>query len=993
MRVALLSHGAQQGDAIGNNVAEKVAFFHQRAAEVRVFVESAQRLHPGVASCCQVVPSAQPKGECWRYLRSADIVSFEFGHYYDLLAFLPLLAGQRPRVLLDYHGITPPDLWGAHNREALIQGLAQRGLAWCAHATFTHSAFTQDELTSRTGLQRQRLPRLGYVVDTELFTPAPAAVDWRRSLGLTDARVLLFVGRLAPNKRPALLVDALAKLGDVTPPVHAVLVGDHSDLYQAEAQHCRERARQLGVAERLHLIGPRVGKALSECYRGGDVLVLPSLWESFCIPVVEAMAAGLPVLAARATALPETVGSAGLTFTPDDPADLARQIRRVFAEPVTLVPTRPRIAVVACRWGRDIVSGAEISLRRMALALQRAGCAVSVFTTCTSDETGITSDLPPGSATEETLPVQRFAVDPVGASAATAELPAHPIHSEALLQELGRRAADFDLVLTGPYLGGLTADVARRWPEKTVVVPCFHDEPLARHPVWQEMYSRVAGLLYHSAEEQAFAEGALGINHPGSAVVGTHIDTASPGDPARGRATAGAASYVLYCGRYSSEKGLPLLVEYARRLAADHPEQVRFVFTGRGSVAVPREPWAVDLGVVSNAVKRDLLAGAAALVQLSSHESLSLAALEAWAQGTPVIAARRCSVLAGHIERGAGGVLIDTYEEFAAAVDRMLRPQQRDALGAQGRDYVCRHFGSADAFAERLLQALRQLGQPLAERMRQRGLERAGHFDRNQWRQRFGTVVENVLHCDPPEVRHDLHIQPRTPRLQAAAGAGSILVGVRVVNRGTQAALPQGPGQTVLTATVRDAQGRQVAAHKPGAPLPALLMPGRALSAVVLVPLPPAPGTYEIQLVAQRADRPDQPCGPPATVPLVIGADPGLSAADGCLTALDEAQAALVEVTALQKLPDDYRDVTQGALAGLKLRLKRKLLGNFKKAYVDVLSRQQSACNQHLLAAVQTLTECCTTLDHAVRQLQTRVAELEGERRPRAASPELVKTP
>jgi hypothetical protein len=82
----------------------------------------------------------------------------------------------------------------------------------------------------------------------------------------------------------------------------------------------------------------------------------------------------------------------------------------------------------------------------------------------------------------------------------------------------------------------------------------------------------------------------------------------------------------------------------------------------------------------------------------------------------------------------------------------------------------------------------------------------------------------------------------------------------------------------------------------------------------------------------------------------------------------------------LQKLPEDYRDVTQGALAGLKLRIKRKLLGNFKKAYVDVLSRQQSACNQHLLEAVQTLTDCCATLDHAVRQLQARVAELEEQR-------------
>jgi glycosyltransferase involved in cell wall biosynthesis len=983
MRVALLSYSVQHGDAIGNNVAEKVAFFHQHAAEVRVFVEAGQRLHPGVASCCQVVRGAEPKGEFWRYLRSADIVSAEFGQYYNLLSLLPLLAGTKTRILLDYHGITPPELWGGHNREALVRGLEERGLAWCADATITHSKFTQDELSSRTGLPVRRLPRLGYVVDTELFSPGPPSRDWRGSLGLADARVLLFVGRLAPNKRPALLVDALAHLADLTPAVHAVLVGDQSDIYQAGAQRCRERARQLGVADRLHLVGPCVGSQLRDFYRGADALVMPSLWESFCIPVVEAMAVGLPVLAARATALPETVASAGLTFTPEDAADLARQAKRLFGKPVTLVPPRPRVAVIACRWGAELVSGAETSLGRMALALQQADCHVEVFTTATSSETATRNDLAVGNSTEDTLLVHRFAVDPVDPSAAPDDLPPHPVHSGALLKDLASRVGDFDLLLTGPYLAGLAKDVARRWPDQTIAVPCFHDEPEARLPSWQEVYGRVAGLLYHSAEEQSFAETVLGVNHPGSAVVGTLVDTSTSGHAARGRAVVDAPRYLVYCGRYSREKNVPLLVEYARRFSLAHPGQVRFAFMGQGGgeVAIPREDWAVDLGFVPSAVKRDVLAGAVALVQLSTHESLSLAALEAWAQGTPVIAASQSSVLAGHIERGAGGIVVDSYEEFATAVSLLLeQPDKRDSLGDASRRYVREHFGSAGDFRHCLLTALQQVGLPPGERMRQRGLERARHFDRAAWRTRFGTIVENLLHSEPTEVRADLHIQPRTPRCQAASGAGSILIGIRVVNRGTHAAVAQGPGQTLLTATVRDAQGRVVAVQQPASSLPAMLMPGRALSASVLVPVPQAPGEYEVQLGARRCDRLDEPCGPPASVPLLVGSDTALSARNGCLTVLDEAQAALVEATRLQKLPEDYRDVTQGALAGLKLRIKRKLLGNFKKAYVDVLSRQQSACNQHLLEAVQTLTDCCATLDHAVRQLQARVAELEEQR-------------
>src|SRR5207237_859153 len=158
---------------------------------------------------------------------------------------------------------------------------------------------------------------------------------------------------------------------------------------------CRALARRLGVADRLHFLGQVTGEELAEAYRSADVLVMPSLHEGFCLPVVEAMACGLPVIAARATALPETVGDAGPTFTPDDAADLAGQLRRVLAgaapSPVPPLPRRgegskKRIAIVCFRFGADVVGGAETSLRTMAQALQAQGCGVEVFTTCTKAE-------------------------------------------------------------------------------------------------------------------------------------------------------------------------------------------------------------------------------------------------------------------------------------------------------------------------------------------------------------------------------------------------------------------------------------------------------------------------------------------------------------------------------------------------------------------------------------------------------------------------------
>ena len=87
-----------------------------------------------------------------------------------------------------------------------------------------------------------------------------------------------------------------------------------------------------------------------------------------------------------------------------------------------------------------------------------------------------------------------------------------------------------------------------------------------------------------------------------------------------------------------------------------------------------------------------------------------------------------------------------------------------------------------------------------------------------------------------------------------------------------------------------------------------------------------------------------------------------------CQPMLEAAQSALAEAESLHGLPDDYIDVTEGWLAPLKRGIKRKLLNNFKKAYVDVVSRQQSAFNRRILTALAELTECCATLDH-VRSL------------------------
>ncbi len=1017
MRVALLSHNAQAGDAIGNQVAEKLAFFLDRGADVRVLVESDRDLHPAVRPHCRTLRPEDHRGPEWAFIAACDFVIAEYGQYYPSLQLLPLLAGGRPRLLIDYHGVTPPELWGLQNREALDRGVHQRGLTWCADGVLVHSTYTHRELLARCGLPAERLHRLAFPVDLDSFRPGPST-HWRRTLGLEGARVVLFVGRLAPNKRVPLLVEALARLRDLEPPVHALIAGTTADLYRAEARRCRDLAARLGVADRVHFLGHLTGERLVDAYRAADVFVTPSAWESFCIPVLEAMACGVPVVAARATALPETVGDAGLTFRPEDADDLARQLRRVLMserEPQSprVAPRGPslrlsthgappgsfarqRVAIVSFRYGTDFAGGAEASLRTIAEALRDAGSAVEVFTTCVRHESVWTDELPAGTTVLGGIPVHRYPMDPhdrprhleavravwqaegrVGPDAEAAYL-RHSIHSSALMDALTRRGAEFDAILTGPYLYGLTCDVARALPERTVVVPCFHDEALARLGAWPEVYGRAGGLLYHSPEEQHLAEAELGLNHPGAVCMGTYLDTGQAGDARAGREVVGVMGpYVVYAGRYSPQKELPALFEHARRYHRERPGRFTFVFLGQGPVPIPAEPWARDLGFVDERTKRDVLAGAAALIQPSPYESLSLAALEAWAQGVPVLADARCAVLAGHLRRSGGGRAVDGYDGLAQALDEMWEaPDVWHAMGERGRTHVRAAFGSRPAFVERVQEALRGLSAPVAEQMRRRGLERAARFGRAAWRERFAAVVEQALDAAPRPHHCAVEVRPKRAEHAVAAGARAFLVPVRVLNRGTHPLTADGPARAVLRCRVADEEGQPVAGGTEAVPLPGLLAPGRALTAAMPVPVPPSPGAYRVALWVERADTPEAGSATMGEFRLAVegqGCDDG-----ACSAALDAAHTALIEAGRVQQLPTDYTDVTEGLFAPLKRRVKRKLLGNFKHAYVDVLSRQQSGFNGRLLAAVQELTECCATLDHAVRVLLQRVAELEG---------------
>jgi glycosyltransferase involved in cell wall biosynthesis len=141
------------------------------------------------------------------------------------------------------------------------------------------------------------------------------------------AHFLLHVGTLQPRKNIPLLLEALARLQQ--PELLLVLVGGKGWLYD----EIFARVRALGLERQVRFTGYVPDAELPLWYSAASLLLFPSIYEGFGMPVIQAMACGTPVVAANSSAVPEAAGDAALLFDPHDASALAEQIGRVLDDP------------------------------------------------------------------------------------------------------------------------------------------------------------------------------------------------------------------------------------------------------------------------------------------------------------------------------------------------------------------------------------------------------------------------------------------------------------------------------------------------------------------------------------------------------------------------------------------------------------------------------------------------------------------------------------
>jgi len=606
-------------------------------------------------------------------------------------------------------------------------------------------------------------------------SPDPGLQEQYRLHGKT---VLLYVGRMARNKRIHILVEALPLIRQRYPETVLLLVGETGHVYAGYVAEVKARAAELGIAEAVIFTGPQQRERISEFYRLCDVFVTASIHEGFCMPVVEAMALGKPVVAAAATALPDTVGNAGLLFTPDDPVDLAQRVMRVLAmrddhQPAALLDlpqarqllsNRP-IAFVTPRYGRDVLGGAERGAQAWAEQLAARGIQVEVLTTNAIELIGWQTAPLPETEMINGVVVRRFPADlinPAGfhdvqMKAGRGEVITrrdeerfmqHNLRSRALEAYIADHREDYAAFIFTPYLFGTTYYAAQQAGDKAFHIPCLHDEPAAQFSLFREMLEEARGIFFNSPAEEQLARAKLHLANPWTAVFGYGFaEQPLQGDPERFRARTGLqAPFLLYSGRLETAKNVSLLVEWFVAFKDAHPESdLALVLAGQGDLQLPERPDIVRLGmIVDRQELADVYAACLALCQLSLNESFSIVIMEAWQQRRPVIVHADCNVTRDHVARSSGGYACRTADEFSTVIGRLLtNPDEAAQLGEQGYYYVRDQFGW-NKLIERFIITLGSWLQPrpLLVELAQRGIRRALNFTYD----RFEAHLIELLH-------------------------------------------------------------------------------------------------------------------------------------------------------------------------------------------------------------------------------------------------------
>jgi glycosyltransferase involved in cell wall biosynthesis len=292
------------------------------------------RLQPTEAASAD---GSRPLGDLWRMARAASRVECDAFFFPTNYSYYPLL-NRTPAVVVFHDAIAEqhPGLIFPGWRSRLFWGLKSWLARRQARKIVTVSEDARVQLSNVFGLAAAEIEVVSEgpdpcfrVLDREAVA---AAGPLLAKFGLpAEVPLVLYVGGISPHKNLQGLLQAMAKVP--AQPWHLVLVGDYAkDSFYGCYREVSALADTLGLSSRVTFTGYVSDEDLVVLCNRSTLLVLPSFSEGFGLPVIEAMACGLPVAASRRNSLPEIVGEAGLLFDPTSPSDMAEAIGRLLAD-------------------------------------------------------------------------------------------------------------------------------------------------------------------------------------------------------------------------------------------------------------------------------------------------------------------------------------------------------------------------------------------------------------------------------------------------------------------------------------------------------------------------------------------------------------------------------------------------------------------------------------------------------------------------------------
>ncbi len=322
MKAAILLPVLAGRDAVGNDALAMARLLRAHGIETRLYCDTAVGVEEPTWPAAELLAYAGGPG---------DLIIYHFSVGWPRA--LDLLRRARGYRVVRYHNITPPQFFADHSPDyeavcaagrAEIATVARLG----AELYLGDSQYNLDELIEH-GAPRERgavlapFHRVEHLLDAEADLPLLDALS-------DGVHNLLMVGRVAPNKGHVELVDVLAALLDGWGnPTRLLIVGKHDPRLQSYTDRIRARIDQLRLGDCVWWLDSIDEARLKAAYLASHAFVTMSQHEGFCVPLIEAMALGTPVVAHASSAIPETIGNGGLTWSENDPWLYASSLARL----------------------------------------------------------------------------------------------------------------------------------------------------------------------------------------------------------------------------------------------------------------------------------------------------------------------------------------------------------------------------------------------------------------------------------------------------------------------------------------------------------------------------------------------------------------------------------------------------------------------------------------------------------------------------------------